>query len=408
MAGALDLLRRRGDFRRTYLATLVSLGGDWFAIVPLLVLLPRLTGGGLAGGLTLAADTAVFAALAPYAGTIVDRVDRRRLLVGCDLVSAACALLLLLVRDAGTAWVAVAAIGGIAAAKAFTSPAAQAALPNLVEPGELRTANLLTGTVWGATLAVGAALGGLGAVVLGERACFVLDAVSFLVSAALVQRCRLPFQGAREDRVHRGFRADVAEAVRYARGEPQVLALLTAKPGVGFANGALVLFPMLAGQVFGAGPLGVGLLFAARGLGALLGPLVLAGRERTVAGVHRLLLLCVAGCGLAYVGVALAPGFAVALVLVTVAHIGGGANWVVSTYGLQSTVPDTVLGRVSSADLMFVTLAVAANQVVAGLLSDAVAPCLLVGCFGAACVAYAGGWWLATRSVRSAASAGQQ
>ncbi len=358
MREALALLRRQGDFRRTYLATLVSLGGDWFAVVPLLALLPRLTGGGLAGGLVLVADTAVFALLSPYAGTVADRVDRRRLLVAADLASAGCALLLLLVTGPGTAWVAVAAVGGIAACKAFAQPASQAALPNLVDRSELRTANVLTGTAWGTMLAVGAALGGLGAAVLGERACFLVDAGSFLVSALLVARCRRPFQRPRAGTGARpGFRADVAEAVRYARGEPRVLALVTAKPGVGPANGALVLFPLLALDVFDVGGTGIGLLFAARGLGAVLGPLVL-GRPRSEAAVHRLLALCIGGCGLAYVAAAAAPSFALVLLLVVVAHVGGGANWVVSTYGLQAVVPDRVLGRVASADLMLVTLAV--------------------------------------------------
>ena len=397
---SLGLLRRAPDFRRTYLATLVSLGGDWFAVVPLLVLLPRLTGGGLAGGLVLAADTAVFALLSPYAGTVADRLDRRRLLVACDLASAACVLVLLLVDSAGTASLAVVAIGGVAAAKAFAQPAAQAALPNLVDRADLRLANVLTGTAWGSMLAVGAALGGLGAAVLGPRACFVVDAVSFLISAALISRCRRPFQ---QDRpvAAGGFRAGVREAVGYARSEPRVLALLGAKPGVAFANGALVLFPLLTADVFGVGGLGVGLLFAARGLGALLGPLLLGSRARDDADLHRLLALSVVGCGLAYVAVGLAPAFWLVLVLVTFGHIGGGANWVGSTYGLQAVVPDAVLGRVASADLMLVTLAVAGNQVVAGLLSGAVDPRLLTSCFGAASIVYGALWWLGTTSVRA-------
>lgn len=398
-AGAsLALLRRQGDFRRTYLATLVSLGGDWFAVVPLLVLLPRLTGGGLAGALVLAADTAVFALLSPYAGTVADRVDRRRLLVACDLVSVACTLLLLLVSSAGTAWVAVPAIGGVAAAKAFAQPAAQAALPNLVDRADLRLANVLTGTAWGTMLAVGAALGGLGAAVLGPRACFLVDAVSFLVSAALISRCRRPFQLG--DRTSAGFRAGVAEAVLYARSQPRVLALLAAKPGVAFANGALVLFPLLAANVLGVGGIGVGLLFAARGLGALLGPLLLGARPRDDVQVHRLLALSVGGCGLAYVAVGLAPAFWLVLLLVTLGHIGGGINWVLSTYGLQSTVPDAVLGRIASADYMLVTLVIATNQVAAGLLSGRVGVRLLISCFGAATMLYAALWWAATGAVR--------
>ncbi|MHB8961361.1 MAG: MFS transporter, partial [Candidatus Limnocylindrales bacterium] len=73
----LDLLRREKDFRRTYLGQLIALGGDWFAIVPLLILLPSLTGSGVWGAMVLAVDTLVFALVGPYAGTVVDRLDRR-------------------------------------------------------------------------------------------------------------------------------------------------------------------------------------------------------------------------------------------------------------------------------------------------------------------------------------------
>ena len=179
-----------------------------------------------------------------------------------------------------------------------------------------------------------------------------------------------------------------------------MLALLTAKPGVGFANGALVLFPLLAADVFGVGEAGLGLLFAARGLGALLGPLLLGRRGRSPDGLLWLIACCIASCGALYIGVAVAPVFAVALVLVALAHVGGGANWTSSSYGLQVLVPDRVRGRVSSADFMLCTLVIAANQAVAGALSEAVPTRLLVGCFGAASMAYAVGWLVATRSLR--------
>ena len=103
----LDLLRRERDFRRLFAAQLIALGGDWFAVVPLLVLLPELTGSGLWGALVLTADTAAFALVSPYAGTVVDRLDRRRVLVVANAVSGVAALLLLLVDSRSTAWVAL-------------------------------------------------------------------------------------------------------------------------------------------------------------------------------------------------------------------------------------------------------------------------------------------------------------
>ena len=396
MRAALDLLRREPDFRRTFCSSLISAGGDWFALIPLLALLHQLTGGGLWGGLVLACDTAVFALLSPYAGTVADRVDRRVLIVACEGASAGLVLLLLLVRTPGTVWVSLVAIGGVAAAKAFTQPASSAAQPSLVDAKDLALANVLNGSAWGSMLAVGAALGGLAAAAFGPRTCFLIDSVSFVLSALLVARCRRPFQRPRESHDHAGFRADVAEAVRYARSQPRVLALLFAKPGVGLANGALVLFPLLSDGVFHAGALGLGLLYAARGLGAFTGPLLLARGDRPLV----VLPACVAGCGLLYVLVGLAPAFWVVLLLVTLAHVGGGANWTVSSYGLQRLVPDAVLGRISSADYMLVTLVIAVSQAVSGVLSETVPTRLLTSAFGAAAVLYALGWLLATRTLR--------
>ena len=154
MRAYLDLLRRERDFRRVYLAQLIALGGDWFALIPLLILLPQLTGTGVYGALVLATDTLLFALIAPYAGTVVDRLDRRRVIVVANTVAGLAALLLVAVRTEATAWVALVAIGVVASAKAFSQPAGTAALPNLVEAEDLAAASVLSGASWGTMLAV--------------------------------------------------------------------------------------------------------------------------------------------------------------------------------------------------------------------------------------------------------------
>ena len=229
MGAALELLRRNGDYRRTFLSSLITSGGDWFALIPLLALLHDITHGGLAGALVLAADTAVFALLSPYAGTLADRLDRRLIIVVTESVCAALALLLLAVNSRGTIWLAVLAIGGIAAAKAFATPAESAAIPNLVAPEDLALANVMNGVAWGSMLAVGAALGGLSAAAFGNSTCFVIDAASFVLSALLVARCRTPFQQPREPGRHAGFRLAVREAIVFARSDRAVLALIAVK-----------------------------------------------------------------------------------------------------------------------------------------------------------------------------------
>jgi MFS family permease len=399
----LDLLRREQDFRRTYVAQLIALGGDWFAVIPLLVLLPELTGTGVWGAAVLAVDTLVFALVGPYAGTVVDRLDRRRVIVVANTVAGLAALLLVLVRSEATAWIALVAIGVVAAAKAFSQPAGAAALPNLVDPEDLPTASVLSGASWGTMLAVGAALGGLVAGTLGTTACFVLDAVLLLLAAALTAATRRPFSDPGAPvRERRPVRHDVGEAVGYARRDSRVLSLLTCKSGPAFGNGALSLFPLYGAAAFGLGPLGIGLMYSARGVGAVLGPVLLRRRGTDPARLRAVLAGSMAVFGLGYLALGVTTWLWLVLVLLVVAHAGGGANWVLSTYGLQAAVPDALRGRVFSADYTLATLVIAGSQVVFGLLSDHVPARELLAGAGAVVLLYAGLWWLAARRVPTA------
>ena len=396
----LDLLRREQDFRRTYIAQLIALGGDWFAVIPLLVLLPQLTGTGVWGAAVLAVDTLVFALVGPYAGTVVDRLDRRRVIVVANTVAGVAALLLVLVRSEATAWIALVAIGVVAAAKAFSQPAGAAALPNLVDPADLPTASVLSGASWGTMLAVGAALGGLVAGTLGTTACFVIDAVLLLLAAALTAATTRPFSDPGAPvRDRRPVHQDVGEAVGYARRDAQVLSLLTCKSGPAFGNGALSLFPLYGAAAFGLGPLGIGLMYSARGIGAVLGPLLMRRRGTDPARMRAVLAGSMAVFGLGYLALGVTTWLWLVLVLLVVAHAGGGANWVLSTYGLQAAVPDALRGRVFSADYTLATLVIAGSQVVFGLLSDHVPARDLLAAAGAVVLLYAGLWWLVARRV---------
>jgi MFS family permease len=402
-----DLLRRERDFRRVFVSELVSLGGDWFAVIPLLALLPRLTGSGAWGGLVLAADTAVFALLSPWAGTVVDRLDRRTIMVAADVVSAACISLLLLVRSSGTAWIALVALSMVAGAKAFYSPAAAAALPNLVDPDDLPTATVLNGATWGTMLAVGAGLGGLAASLIGPHWCFAIDAVSFLLSGLFTWRTTRPFGEDRRHLPRAGVRADLRETAAYARTDRRIIGLLGCKAGPSVGNGCIALYPIFASQVYGYGPDGVafavGMLFAARGLGALLGPIlgrrVIARNERYLWSVLGTWMVVFA---LGYMLLPLSRWLWLGMLIVVVAHLGGGGNWILSTYGLQRIVPDHVRGRVFSVDYMISTVVIASSQALAGTLADRVDPRWVSFGLGSLVLLYAVGWLVATRSFRRA------
>ncbi len=392
-----SVLSRNRDFRRLFAAELVVFGSDWFVMVPLLVLLPELTGSGIWGALVLAADTGIIALLLPYTGTVADRVDRRRIMMAANVAALVAALLLFTVRSPGTAWLAIVAIGLIAVAKAFYSPAASAALPNVVDPADLPAANALAGAAWGTMSVVGASLGGVLASVAGPYVSFGVAAVCLAAAALVTSAIRRPLQapGTTGAPAQRSWPA-LVEALRYIGARPRVLALVTVKSAVGLGNGVLTVFPLLA-VLYGAGPVGAGLLFAVRGAGALVGPLVMRRVVRHRSWLLPGLAVSMSAYGLAYLGVSVVRWFPLVLVLVFVAHFAGGTNWVLSNYALQGEVPDRLRGRVFATDMMLATLAISVSQLAVAAVVDVVDErAVLAGC-GLVTVLYAVGWRIATR-----------
>jgi MFS family permease len=393
----LSVLTCNRDFRRLFGAELVVFGSDWFVMVPLLVLLPELTGSGVWGGLVLAVDTGISALLLPFTGTVADRFDRRRILMLANLAAFAAVLLLFAVRSAATAPLALVAIGAMAVAKSFYTPAASAALPNVVEPADLAAANAIAGSTWGTMTIVGASLGGVVGGLWGPYPSFAVTAVCLLAGATLTALIRRPLQAPRSPDVAPAptWHA-MREARRYIGERPLVRALITVKSAAGLGNGVLIVFPLIAG-LHGAGTFGTGLLFAVRGLGALIGPLALRPVLRRPAWLLTLLALSMGLYGVGYLGVAAAPWFPLVLVLVFVAHFAGGTNWTLSNYALQGEVPDRLRGRVFALDMMLATLAIAISQLVATSVVDRVDErVILAGC-GLVTALYAVGWRIATR-----------
>ena len=369
----LSLLRSNPAFARLYAAQLASFAGDWFATVALLGLALEMTGSSALASLVLALQTGGFAAAAPVAGILADRLDRRKLLVAVDLARVPVALAFLLARGPETLWIAFAAVLLLAVGAAFFEPTSSASLPNLVSPGDLPVANVLIGSAWGTMLAIGAALGGLVAITLGREAAFVINALSFAVSALLILGIRRPLQLPREpDHAPAGGLTDaIMTAIRFARPRRTVAAFLLTKTSFGIGTGIVALLAVFGRNVFGAGDAGIGILFAARGLGALIGPFLarsLMGTDDT--GLIRGIGWSFVALTLSYALFPLAPGIGVAAVLVFAAHCGGGAQWTLSTLGLQRSTPDGIRGRIFSVDYGLVTLAIALSTLLAGLLAD--------------------------------------
>ncbi|HMC20507.1 MAG TPA: hypothetical protein VKL19_01545, partial [Thermoanaerobaculia bacterium] len=127
-------------------------------------------------------------------------------------------------------------------------------------------------------------------------------------------------------------------------------------------------------EVFNAGAFGIGLLFAARGLGALLGPFAVRAAANRDEMQYRLIAFAVLLFGLGYAALGISPTLVIGSIAIFFAHLGGGAQWQISTYGLQREVPDFIRGRVFAADWGFVTLTMSISSLLAGIASDRFGP----------------------------------
>jgi predicted MFS family arabinose efflux permease len=307
----------------------------------------------------------------------------------------------LLIDRPGDVWLAFVLTAGVSALSATFTPASSAAIPNLVDPEDLPVANVLVGSAWGTMLAVGAALGGLVAATLGRDAAFLGDALSFALSAILLVGIRRRFAEPRSEEHPRMIEA-IRETLRYARRDRRVLALLTVKGGFGLGAGVIGLLPILALEVFGAGDRGTGILLAFRGLGVLVGPFLVA---RFTGDLRR--LLAAVGVSFAVYGafyglVPLVPTLWAAGILVMLAHLGGGAQWTLSTYGLQRITPDRIRGRVFAFDFGLVTLTSGCSILVAGWAADSYDPRAVMVVLAGVALAYAMVWSAVTTPLRRA------
>ena len=371
----LSMLRANRDIRSLFIAQVISYAGDWFAYVAFVGLVQDLTDLPLLVTMVYVAQSLPAFFMSAVAGPAADRFDRRRILLVISLIQAAAAAGLLLVGSKGTLWLGFLCLCIISALGSFVGPAAQAGLPNLARnPEELKQASLLFGSLWGAMLAIGAAMGGLVATLFGRDVAFIVNAISFVAAAGFVMLISRPMQEARDPQQAVAERmrpiVDMKEAFGYARRDHTLLALLASKATFSMGAGIVGLLAVLATHDLHGGDGATGLLLGARGLGVAAGPLI---ASRLVGpSMARVVLLC-GGAGLAfgvcYLGLSIAPTLAIAVPLALLAHLGGGAQWTLSTYGLQRRAPDHVRGRILAGDFGIVTLTITISNIGAGALA---------------------------------------
>jgi MFS family permease len=385
MGAYIRLVRENRNFRRLWLAQIVSEIGDWFYALAVYSLILELTGSAKLVGLAVVMQVLPQTLAAPTAGVVNDRMSRKRVMIMADLARVAIVLGMLLVRSPRLVWLIYPLLFLETIGWGFFEPAHSAVIPAVTGQDDAILANTLTASTWSFCLAIGSALGGGAAALLGRDAVFILNALSFLASAALLSR--MSFEEPHAD-ASAPLRArdlidfsPILEGVRYVRRDPKLLATMFVKGGLGFLGANLVILPLLGERVFPlrlqgldsqrAAMLGMSVLMGARGIGALMGPLLTVPWARQRDSRLRLgILLGFLAISFGYLGLGVAPIVWIACLALVLAHGGGSTIWVFSTTLLQKNTDDRFRGRVFSADMGLNTLMVSITTYLAGVFVD--------------------------------------
>jgi MFS family permease len=379
------LLGSNRNFRRLWGAQVVSEIGDWFYTLAIYNLLLQLTGRAGSVALALILQVLPMTFIGPTAGVVNDRLRRKQVMIAADIGRVLIVLCMLLVRSREMVWLVYPLLMAETLLVAFFEPARNAVIPNVVKREDVVVANTLSSTTWSVNLMLGATLGGIVAAFLGRDAVFLLNALSFLVSAALIWGMRFAephAEGARPFKLRElvDF-SPILEGIRYVRAHVRLRATIFAKCGNLIIGPGWVLFTVMGQREFavrwhGMSPergafLGMSILLGARGLGALLGPFLTASWAGHWQHRLKVAILCgYLGAAAGYTLLGVSSHLWQACLCVALAHFGSSIVWVFSTTLLQMQSDDQFRGRVFAADLCLSMSMIAAGAYLAGRFVD--------------------------------------
>ncbi|MBL8023734.1 MAG: MFS transporter [Elusimicrobia bacterium] len=385
---------RYPNYRLFFGGQIISLVGTWIGSTAISWLVYRLTGSGLALGVVGFVGQFPAFIITPFAGLVVDRWDRRKLLITTQTLSMvqSFALAFVVLTDRATlpALLVLAGLQGVV--NAFDMPGRQALVVDLIEKKEdLGNAIALNSSLFNLARLVGPSLGGLLIVAVGEGVCFLADGVSYLavIGALLAMRVRPRVIAPPQTQ---GTLNQLWEGWRYTFKSPTIrpiLILLALSSLMGAPYMTLV--PLFAGNVLGGGPHTLGFLMTAAGVGALAGALTLAGQKPD----EKLRNWIPRGAGLFAVGL-IAFSFSktlwLSMGLLVVCGFGFMIQMATSNTLIQTTVDDDKRGRVMSLFIMAFLGVAPFGALIAGSLTEKIgAPHTLL--VGGICV-LAGTFWL--------------
>lgn len=369
--GYRELLKRNRDYRNLWLAEVISFAGDWFNTIALYTAVAELSSSTEAIAAVFVAKMLPIFAVTPIAGPLCDRFDRKHIMIASDVARLVCALGLVAAYRAESIIAVMALVVVMVAFSGLFIPAKSAVMPQLVAREHLGAANALSGATWSAMLALGAATGGLVTALIGVELALVVDAGTFLLSTLFLLRLPKlePVADPSEEEPKRGF----IEGLRYLRRKPHLAAIISIKPCMALTGGAAAMLPVFGTRVFEgvSGAHYIGLLYTARGIGALIGSLGL----RRIFGdsqpaMRRLIAPLFVVVTASYFGLSQAPNIWWAALCFLGTTVGGAGLWVFSGTLGQLQSDNAYRGRVFSVEFGVHTLVLSITATAAGSLVD--------------------------------------
>ena len=355
MNAFVSLLRDNRNYRYTWAGQVVSEIGDHFNNIAVFSLAVAHTKSGLVVSGVMLSRAIPAVLIGPLAGVVLDRANRKHVMIASDLIRAIVAMAFILTVRRTDTWLLYVLSALLMLASPFFTSGRASILPSIATKDELHTANSLTQTTQWTTLTIGTFLGGTSVMQFGYQWAFFGNSLSFLVSALCISRLFLAGHGFRPPRsslteaeVVRPWH-EYAEGLRYMRATPLILGL--ALINVGWATGggaAQILFTVFGELVFNRGPAGLGTIWSFAGVGLLCGGALahIIGRRLSFTNYKRSIAICYIVHGGSYILFSQMRSFTWALVFIALSRAGVGFSSVMNMSQLMRSVPNGLRGRV--------------------------------------------------------------
>jgi len=374
--GYFPLLKQNPSFRNLWYGQVISELGNWVNSIALYALILQLTGSGMAMAAAMMAKLLPMVIISPFAGVVIDRMDRKTVLIASDILRCFTVLCFLIVESREDLWLVYALTLFEVALTGFFEPARSAILPSIVKKNHLVTANAISGATWSIMLTLGAALGGFVVSLFGVKVAFILDALTYLLSAWFIIKISYPNTKS-EEPIKKNNSSGIKgllEGGRYLISHPIVLALALLKSGMAIKGGIMTLIPLFANRLWSdpaAVSVAVGIMFSSRGIGSAIGPILIRKWLGESPKILQGSILAAFFLGsLALLAFSFSKNLWLTSLCIGLSGMFGSIVWVFSTALIHLEADRQFLGRIFGIEMALLTLIMGISNGVVGVAID--------------------------------------